>query len=139
MTIQAALYAELTGDATVSGLVSTRIYPLYAPQAAALPYIVYQLISRETAYAHASATGLQRPRIQVRCVAATYDGAEALAAAVESALSGFNGTLGSGGNTASVDAIFLDNELANYDSRLVPFEDDLSAHEIIQDYIIAHR
>ena len=139
MTIEAALYAELTGDGTISGLVSTRVYPLYAPQDASLPYIVYQFISRITDYSQSGATGMKIPRVQIRSVAATYDGAQTLAAAVESVLSGFSGTMGSGDNTAAVDASFLDNELDDYEARLIPFEADLSAHEIIQDYIFWHR
>ena len=110
-----------------------------APQDVALPYLVYQFISRVTEYSQGGATGMKRPRVQIRSVAATYDGAKTLAAAVESVLSGFSGTMGSGGNTAAVDAVFLDNELEDYDSRLVPFEADLSAHEIIQDFVMWHR
>lgn len=138
MTVEASLYSELTSDGTVAGLVSTRVYPLFAPQGVALPYVVYQFISRITEYSQSGPTGMKRPRVQIRSVAATYDGAQALAAAVESVLSGFSGTLGGVGGT-STDAAFLDNELDVYEARLVPFEPDLSAHEIVQDYILWHR
>lgn len=138
MTIEASLYSELTSDGTISGLVSTRVYPLYAPQDAALPYIVYQFISRVTHYSQSGSTGLKTPRVQIRSVAATYDGAQTLAAAVESVLSGFSGTMGGVGGT-SVGAGFLDNEFDDYEARLLPFEADLSAHEIVQDYIIWHQ
>ena len=103
------------------------------------PYVVYQFISRRTDYSQSGPTGMKRPRVQVRSVAATYDGAKALGRAVEAVLSGFSGTMGSGGNTAAVDAVFLENELDDYDSRLVPFEDELSAHEVVQDFFLWHR
>lgn len=35
------IYARLTADATVSGLVGTKIYPIAAPQETAPPFVVY--------------------------------------------------------------------------------------------------
>ena len=40
MTIGKAIYYLLSNDATVSGLVSTRIFPEVADQEQAMPYIV---------------------------------------------------------------------------------------------------
>ena len=41
MTINEAFRAKLLADATVSARFGSRIYPLIAPQNAALPYIIY--------------------------------------------------------------------------------------------------
>ena len=55
--IEEAVYALLTGDATLSALVSTRIYPRHAPQGAARPYVTYTLIA-SPGHHHQSSTAL---------------------------------------------------------------------------------
>jgi hypothetical protein len=45
MTAERWLYSKLTGDSTLTGLVSTRIYNGTAPTSAAYPMVVYQALS----------------------------------------------------------------------------------------------
>jgi hypothetical protein len=106
MSIETGLYSELTGDAGVSALVSTRIYPLQVPQDVAMPAVAYQQISGSPEYAHDGDSGLNWARFQFTCQAETYAGAKALAVAVKAALSGASGTM----DDTTVDVILIDNE-----------------------------
>lgn len=86
MTVAASLYTALTGNATVSGLVSTRIYPVVAPQNATLPHVIYNQIARDPLVGIGGANPKSRFTFQFDCLATTYAGAHALADAVGDAL-----------------------------------------------------
>lgn len=107
MTIEAGIYAHLIGNAGVAALVGTRIYPLLVPQDAELPALAYQRISGPRDHAHDGPSGLALARMQLICVAASYDGAKALSEAVRAAMDGHKGSMG----TVTVDACLLDNEI----------------------------
>ena len=78
MTIEETIHSELTGDATVGALISSRAYPLKMPQNPTLPNVVYQLISGEQLHV----SDYVDPRYQLACWAATYAKAVELADAV---------------------------------------------------------
>lgn len=86
MSVEQDVYDRLAADATVAGLVGTRIYPVLLPQNVAMPAIVYSRVASvphddlELAQNHESA------RVQVDCWADSYPGAKALAAAASAAL-----------------------------------------------------
>ena len=66
MAIEAALYSLLTGNAGVSALLSTRIYPERHPaEAPTLPAAAYQVISTERDYHHSGQSAIATPRIQI--------------------------------------------------------------------------
>lgn len=44
MSLETALYSHLSGDAALSALVGTRIYPVILPQQPVLPAVTYQRI-----------------------------------------------------------------------------------------------
>lgn len=92
--MEEGLYSLLTGDAGVSALVSTRVYPLAVPQQVDLPAVAYQRISGPRLLAHDGPTGLAEARVQVTCHAATYIAAKGLADAVRAAVDGYAGTTG---------------------------------------------
>ena len=93
--LQEAVYTRLSTDATVSGLVGTRIYPVLAPEGVALPYITYQRIAVDHVESVAGSSGLANALVQVDCWAASYAGANALGEAVRLRMQGFRGTVGS--------------------------------------------
>lgn len=125
--IETAVYSALTGNATVAGLVGSRVYPLVAPQDVALPLLVYQRISQSPVVSHSGHSNLARTRIQVMCVAVNYNGARALAAAVQGALH----TLRAQAADPRIDVILLDNERDEFSDV-----DDL--YSVQQDYIVWH-
>ena len=93
LTLRQAVFARLTGDETIAGLVAERVYPHLAPQKAARPYLTYLVVSGEHVSHLRAAAGLVMHRVQIDCWADTYAGAEALVEAVRGAFDGLRGTI----------------------------------------------
>ena len=86
MSIESTLYDTLRNNAGVAALVSTRIYPLVAPDNAAVPFIVYQLITGMAHNQLVGAPGSERKVLQVSCVANSYTAAKAIAVACKASI-----------------------------------------------------
>lgn len=86
MTIADDIYTTLTGDAGVSALVSTRVYPMDMPQNATLPALTYTRVSETPLVNLDGENATRNSRYQVDCFASTYTGAQALAEAVKAAM-----------------------------------------------------
>lgn len=89
--IEVAVRAKLLAASAVSNLVSTRIYPLMAPQNVVAPFVVYQRISVVRYRGLSGPTRTAQPRIQIDSYAADWKGAHELAGAIRQALDGFKG------------------------------------------------
>lgn len=126
--VEEAVYAILVGDAEVSALVGTRVYPQVIPQDAALPAVAYSRISARRVKSHSGPSRLARPRVQVTCSAKTYGAAKALAAAARGALDGFKGTAAG----LDVQGAWLDNDGDEYG-------DDGELRSVRMDFMIWHR
>jgi len=126
MSLESELRTRLAADGTISGLVSTRIYPLKLPQNPTYPAIVFRRISGPRLRHITGASGRGDGRIQIDSWATTYTGAQTLAAAVRASLHGYIGLL----TTLKV-AITLANEIDDYD-------EDAEKYRVIQDYTLAH-
>lgn len=113
--IEEGFHEHLTADAGVSAI-TTRGYPVKAPQDVVLPCWVYQKLSGPREHSHDGASGDAHPRIRIRCYAKSYPGAKALANAARIALDGFSGTMGDN-NTCVVGAVFLANEIDGWDEE----------------------
>lgn len=83
MRLDEFVWAALTGDATVAGLVVARVYPRKLPQSPTLPAITYTIIDDVATEAN---TELTDARIQLDCWSSTYAGSRVLATAVKRAL-----------------------------------------------------
>lgn len=68
MSVETDFYSAVTGDATMTALVGTRVYPAILPDNATLPALVYSVISQ----APIGSGGCESTRVQVDCYAATY-------------------------------------------------------------------
>lgn len=86
MTIETTLYAAINDDAAVTALVADRIYPLVAPDSAAVPYVTYQVIAGESHNKLVGAPDTERKVIQVNCISNTYANAKAVAEAIKAAI-----------------------------------------------------
>jgi len=86
VSVETDLYTTLSAASGVTALVSTRLYVGFAPENATLPYIVYSLVGTDRLATLPSVGDPARKRMQIECVGATYASAEAVAAAVVSAL-----------------------------------------------------
>src|SRR3972149_5680654 len=88
MALGEEIYTLLTNDSPVAAIVSTRIYPLIAPQDAAVPFIVYQRISGNPVNEMAGYASLENPRYQVDAYADSYAAARDLATKIHTAMDG---------------------------------------------------
>ena len=110
--IEQALYKRLHDDATIAGLVGTRIEPEASAQSSTLPRIVYVFTSKDYDRTLTGSTpALCKATIDIDCIATTYFGAKTLADAVRTRLDRFRG------NVADVTAPAFD-ETVNWTNLL---------------------
>lgn len=115
---------ELAGE-----LVGSRIYPKQAPQNAALPYVVYQLISRVPSNSANGPTGTFNDRLQVDCIAASDAAVKALAALTRG-LGGWSDAEGD----PSVSMVLMLDEHDDFDSPGDGSESGV--HRVVQEFSI---
>lgn len=131
MTIDQALYKYLSTYAGLIALTSTRIYPLAAPQGAALPLVVYQRIDDPPTHAMGSDAAIYQPRYQITAWGSTYAGAQAVAAQVKTALRDYTGVMGGAGGV-TVQRVFYEGSSPGRDAETGEYYER-------QDYIIWHE
>lgn len=95
MALANAIHTILKDNATVASLVSTRIYPVEAPQNAEAPYIVFSRISHDPHDTKSGVSKMDFVRVQIESYAGSYDTALSIDNAVRAALDRFSGTAGS--------------------------------------------
>lgn len=89
---EAVLRAALVADATVSGLVGTKIYPLAADTDATLPWVTWRRTAIRRQPTLAGPMGVPRLIIEFTVFAATYESARTVADAMRQVLDGYTGT-----------------------------------------------
>lgn len=89
--IEDEIYSLISGDTTLTDLVSTRIYPQVREQADGLPAITYQMINQIHGSDMSGNNGLVESRVQINCFASTILAAAQLADLVKTSLGGFHG------------------------------------------------
>jgi len=136
MSIDAALRTELKDDATIAGLVSTRIRLSRADQRDTIPYITINRLSGSRFHNATAASGMAIPTFQIDCWGATPILAIAVADAVREAIDGFKGTMGSGGNTANVRTCWLEGEPYLHEPQK---GDGIGAHGVAMTFDIMHK
>ena len=109
MTVSAALYSLLTGDAATAALVVDRIYPKAAPQGVTRPYVVYHKTTRRPQRT-LDGFSLTRGIWQIDAWSNTFDEAEAIHDAIEAVLKNFQGDAGGITLATSLDNSFDDFE-----------------------------
>ena len=92
--IKTALYTRMTTEATLSGLVSTRVYPTLAPGTALLSHVVFTRIAPGNDPLMGADSSLERPwfRIDTYSPGPDDDTSEALSEALIGALNRYEGT-----------------------------------------------
>ena len=85
------LRAALVADATVSGLLGTKIYPLAADAEATLPWVTWRRSAIRRQQTLSGPVGVPAVRLEYDIVAATYEAARTLADAIRGVLDGYNG------------------------------------------------
>lgn len=86
MALGEILFSRMTSEQTVSGLIGQRCYPLTLPQETPLPAVAYQA----DGWGDSQGSGaLEQNRVRVAGWATSYAGAIGLAAALVTALDGY--------------------------------------------------
>ena len=107
-SLEQGIVTILRADATVSGLLGTRIYPWIRPQGTTFPAIVYELDGTEPEQDLDGYAGMTRAELSISCIAEQYGGAKTLAAAVLGVLNGYTGTPTNG---VAINSLVHDNDI----------------------------
>ena len=91
MSIEKAIVALITGDDDISAIIGTDLWPVYLPQGAGLPAIVYKQIGETDDLTLEGAAGLPDGRFQFTIFAATHASCRDLTAALKLLLSDYSG------------------------------------------------
>lgn len=131
MLLEAAIYNEISTDAGVVAIASTRIYPTFIPADASLPAVAYQVFMYPGPLAHDATEGLKSARVQFTCTATTYLVAKNLARAIKALLHGIKRTFGgSGGVTV---------EYSEVVSLLDGYDFDTEKHTVRVDVMFLYK
>lgn len=133
-----AVRAYILADATVAGLIGTRLYPIKVPQAGTFPAATMQKIT-EPRFGHLRGGGaLAAPRYQIDAwTRESFTGSQALAKAIRDRISGFAGVLED--STESPATSYLVK--IRFDDSRDMFEPDVNGgyYRTSTDYVIWHR
>ena len=94
MTIETGIYSRMSGDGTLAGLVSTRIWPLDRQQNSVLPCVTYKRRDGDAEYGLWDAPVLLRPLWEFDCYGETYASARAVADRVRALFDRLTGDVG---------------------------------------------
>lgn len=125
--IEEGLGAFLAADATLTGLVSTRIYSMRMPQTPTLPAVVFYRISNRRELVQNGDAGYARTRFQIDCWGSTYSSVKGVADAVRQRMQAYSGTMS--GLTVQRVAHLNDNDV---------FEEDTEIFGVSMDFEIWH-
>ena len=127
MSLESALLTLVTGDATVSGLIGTRMYPDRLPVSPTLPALAYTFATLVETSAHGRDVAFEEVGVQYRVHAATRTDAVVLRDALRDAIRDYRGTVGS----EQIERIKIANVINDYD----PGNDD---YQVIVDTVVQH-
>lgn len=95
MSADPAIFALLQAASGVTDIVGTKTYAVLAPQGTAAPYVTWTTLDVEDEHTAGADRDMFGQFVQVTCWADSFTAANALAAAVHTALSRKSGTFGS--------------------------------------------
>lgn len=104
--IDDALRTHILGDATISGLIGTRLYPQMAPHDVTRPFMVYERTATDRLRSHDGPSGLSEAVFAYNLFDTRFSGVKALADALRKRLDGFTGTV----SGVDIRAVFVEDE-----------------------------
>ena len=124
---EADMRTFLLAQNALSIIIADRLMPNMLSQDLPSPGIAYQQISEVPDYDHTGDTGYRETRIQFDIEGDSVPQVQEVAAALDSALSGFHGTMGE----TRMHAVFKQNQISAFNAQNKSFR-------IIQDYKFAY-
>jgi hypothetical protein len=128
MKVGLAIKNILAGDAPVQALVSGRVYPELAPEGAAMPYLVYSVVSNSPSDAK-DGTPIDEAQVELFSVASTYSAANDLADKVRAGMDRKSATV----SVAEGDVVV---QSCHYTNEVTEVSADRKTYVSIQDYTI---
>jgi hypothetical protein len=126
--VEDSLRTFLLNEASLAGVLGSRIHPRRLPQKATLPALTYQRIDTPRTPVHGEKSIFPRPRVQLTSWAKTSKTAWQAADAVRTLLDGFRGQMGG----LAVTRCVIVNELENDDP-------ETGLVQVVQDYLITYQ
>jgi hypothetical protein len=123
MTVGKAIYYLLSNYSDLTDIVSTRIYPEVAEQDAAMPFVIYTVVSNEPSDTQSSPSQLDIAQVDVVLFSTDYSQVVDMGVAARAALDRVTGTY-NGVNVQS----------CQYTSEVIDFEEYPRAYVITQSY-----
>ena len=123
MTVGKAIYYLLSNYSDLTDIVSTRIYPEVAEQDAAMPFVIYTVVSNEPSDTQSSPSQLDIAQVDVVLFSTDYAESVDMGVAARAALDRVTGTY-NGVNVQS----------CQYTSEVIDFEEYPRAYVITQSY-----
>ena len=122
MKIGEAIYSILQADTTIKEYVDNKIFPMMAPDARALEYITYTIISDVRNKNKDREVTVDAIRIQIDCFAKTYERVVQISDAVSDVLSYYSGTV----EGIDIDIITFEdeNDLSDIENKTYRKEQD---------------
>jgi hypothetical protein len=136
VSLESSLYDYLTGQTSISSVVSTRVYPLKRPQGTALPAITYKVISKIFSHRLSGSDGTARARVQISCFSRNYLQALEMAEALRLCLDGYSTKIGDFGDLHLYSAL-QDQDNGTY--TLPVASTDSGVYEVACDYFFHYR
>ena len=134
--IEESLRQELLADATLTGLVATRIYPGHRPQGTAEPAVTLRLARRTPLEDLDGCIGIDQSLMQIEAWATDYATAHQVTAAIVDVLEDFMGTMGSAEQTTVEDC----QRIVEQDALLPPADgSDTPLHYVPIQFLITHH
>ena len=113
MSIESALVDHLLADATISSLISARLFPDVAPQESTFPRITYQVIGAEHPQHTGGGSGIAQVRIQIDVWASTALSRRTTVDALRDRLQAYTGTMGD--EALPIRAVFVEGPTNTYE------------------------
>lgn len=111
MTVEYAVRSLIIADATLLGLLGSRLYPAPLPEQPTYPALIYQQISDVNYSSHQGSSNLARTRLQLTIWGNSYDSVKVIRDNLKRVLRDFRGTVGGD----RLDRIIWANDIAQPD------------------------
>jgi len=125
--LEEAIYSILSSDASVTALVSTRIYPFFLPQECTLPAITFYRVSTDREYAFMTDPGYATVRISIDILGESASSTMSVAEVVRTALHRYKGTVAG----VKIYECHIETENSIY-------EPETDVYRLIIDFMVSH-